>query len=1038
MKTNRLYTNLTVLIVALFVFSLSSAIILASYTNINIGGLQTGEDGGLVLPTDKDYPDDCTSLLTINGLIVCINSERTPIIEAVYNQEDRWYDGTADASYTGQNLDYPFLYGPYNERKCAYIDCYEDLDLFPQPNGGVNTIICSDTDPPWPKGCLAKSKSPYDHQNLPWPAQEPTLVMNIQGYENNVLFYRYEGKEWPNDPGYGNSGETKCRMFYQIEHLKEPTQSEEGGEVGKDISDAYWSYYDTDFVPEDVFSYVVDWDTEQHDCELIGGDWLSDGEADVADASKYATGSQSWRCCGDDWIWLYNRPIGYKVPSSSGIALAERENSDTDPLCMYSKPHDDDNYGTAKRIGDSIDFSEGYRCNEPPHEQYDPVLSIDVGIEKEGRISADPDFPYYFVGTGDSETDIGKWADADDGQAAFCDHYFSNVDGEGEMFRWMTISDAANLDQMHCEVYLGYNWTGSSCCGLADEETYNDEETECDALPRAYELTNSGIELSSPDFEWRFEQRCSELDVLNRACFEGNAIENRSSTSSESTPETRDVYNENGILYFCNRLEGPQVYTDFEHKSKCTIMGSGHNDFSVCAYKNDSWFDYQKSSFLGFYASHKGEKTREYLLETTRESLLPPAAQAILGNSIQDRECCMLNSCWNGTTCVDEFDVYKIQDNKWSPFSLTADANNANPNRKIYRCYQGVWQETEEKFNWFYDPTKLNVCVLNHSCYCSGTPTTGPDFYCGEDNVEMDCTIKENFFIDDHYCEAEYNNAGTVIGSRWTSRTKMLFEQMEKIAAGSSYTIFCDTFENSINYYDELTPLADSINSFCVLNNSMGTLLGVSLNIDEESGNSMNEVLFSSNNGLVRLLDEPEIASCSNAINNAEANGHGSFLRCRTGNDKLWLNNKTQTIIYAKDGITISSEPAYSQNNARFDSIMSEFKGFIDSNSDSIIIPGLSNIGHATDLNTVYSLKTSDGKTVFGLIENRYDSDAKDLRYILAVKYHGFNIDCDEVEGANSGLVCGKISSGDTYIFAKSQTKDFSMWNDLTAKLRIG
>ena len=116
-----------------------------------------------------------------------------------------------------------------------------------------------------------------------WPeVGEPGVSIDVSDKFTNPKMNRFEGKTWPDDP---STIQTNCRIAMQMDHLKNPALAFQGGEVEASCGDkndgrvpGFCDFkYDENthglvWVPWQTFEYKVDWDNNQGNCEIIGGD----------------------------------------------------------------------------------------------------------------------------------------------------------------------------------------------------------------------------------------------------------------------------------------------------------------------------------------------------------------------------------------------------------------------------------------------------------------------------------------------------------------------------------------------------------------------------------------------------------------------------------------------------------------------------------------------------------------------------------------------------------------------------------------------
>jgi hypothetical protein len=792
---------------------------------------------------------------------------------------------------------------------------------------------------------------------------------------------------------YAVSFEGECNLYGRTRH---------------DLYEAadYERSFDSGWIEDPEFSYNVDWDTNQAQCEAIGGAWLA------------AAGYDGYRCCGDDWIWINNMAVDY-APRD---AYARLTLSDKDELCLYSMDQGDV-YGDGKSTDMIFGLTNSYICDYASmedHLAYDSNLELDdvLGESTIGK----PASYYHFLDIGDYETDIGKWSNGARTDAMFCDVYFHPTDGV--TFRWLPMSQAQNLGQLYCEVYLGYNWTGSQCCGAPGvAATYNDPVPECNGRSAASSLYSAGSrdkQMSRITFAKEFEKKCEVKDE-NRACYNMKSLDNNSiMPSDESLPDTKNILNNNGNLYACQGAEVSGLETD----SKCQIRGSA-SEFAICAYRNDSWITHNEAADYLAYVAKNPATNKIYTLPELQQvvhlSAVPAAvpASARAGFSL-DNECCF-SGCWDGTQCVGDYAVYQLENEEWEEYS-----GSLNANKQVFICFQGEWRQNDDaQLDWFKNTDQPWFCLGEEECVCQ----VGADG-CPEQYVYKGCTNTDGLSIKDHFCES----------NEWTSRTKVLAAQLISMAPGD-YTLFCDQYDKSINYFEPFKKTPENVNSICALDTGGQIILGTTFNAEDPAEFDVASVFFDPSTGFVTtVLGDNSVVNCNNAVDNADSSQYGTFRRCLPSNGMYYYNNRTQTLIWSDKLVSSSNElsSGYAAGNSFIESQFQKIAGHINANVDTINAhERIMNIQIFEGANSFARLYVSkQGSTMsFGTIEKLYDSELQTNRNYLGVLYEGLGIKCSEIMDANA--YCGE-ESGRTIVLYRNEADSFPYWSDLTAKLRFG
>jgi len=836
-----------------------------------------------------------------------------------------------------------------------------------------------------------------------WPeAGGPSFNLTIN--LTNIYFIRFEGRDMSDGGG--------CYAYGRQIH-------------DEYIAGVYQTSHDSSWVrlPLSDFYYSVNWDRNRDQCELLGGDWLDldngppcTGNITEIEACELAktlepdSGYDGYRCCGDDWIWINNKPTNYDDLSS----IQRQNREDDNDLCLYSNTPD---YGLGI---DGLDLGLGdrsYFCDKnTDHVPYDDVLDYDN--PEDSRANSTRDF--FFAGYGDFETDLGKWSDYNDSNPMFCDISFSNTPGGGIQFEWKTIADAAQ-EQSTCEIMLGHGWTGAGCCGAPGQpDFYNDPAVECDGdqIYNWIRTLHDESFLTHIAFKQEFDRLCNQYMgdagyTQNKACYNATPVSNNTVLYQG---DEGSVFNENGILYVC---EGGQNLGGFDVSPKCSYKG----DFAMCTYANNTWYMTEGSPddysyvVLG-YRNHLYD-TRDELAASLHDSSLPTEVNNII-NAPRPNECCFADACWEGSICVDENMKYQFFNDNWEEYDSTADDN-----KDVYMCQDGAWiGPLDMQYDWFYDTDHPDYCVAPDQCVCTVDN-------CG-DYLDNGCTNVADYFNGEYICEERV----------WTSRSKLLVTQLRDIAS-SDYTLFCDDFERTLNYGDPMSSAAASINQICVLNYTGGVVLGFSLNsgTDDPFGTNLDDVLFNQNDGVVSVVLGENILNCDYAIDNADNSEYGLFRRCDMNNNKVFYNNKTQLLIYINDGNSADVLPwNYNTHNSFVTGQFDQLSAHINANEAAIDAhPDILNIQvfqNANKYSRVYMSETGS-ESVFGVLETLYDPDRLGNRNYLGVHYQNIdNIDCDTITEANRHAYCGQ-SGANVFVIERRNDLTFPLWSDLTAELRF-
>jgi hypothetical protein len=903
-------------------------------------------------------------------------------------------------------------------------------------------ITCEDSTRDTAEWVFYKRGEFHDDSGTPSPDGE------YQKFYNSVFI-----SDWTNDPkidmlalsttetnpaNINPSGvryEGKCYAWVKMDHQRfdNTNPKERHGFDNK----AYGTWYQ---VPTNQFYYEVDWDSNKAYCKVLGGDWL-EKTGDIGD--EY----DGMQCCGDDWIWIHNYPLDYKLRTIPEVDVLKT----TYDLCLYwdeglgygiqplypnSKIDDDATYGFA---------DNSYMCSTPSniggsngdHFAYDTVLGYDDVPEE--LTYNDGTKSFYFLDGSVTETDLGFYSPSlavEDGpaynsNARFCnlnmENWVEGVSGTSK-FEWLTINEAATKSQLICELYLGFNWTGSKCCGAPGnpDPTYNDIQEECNARNVASGLLDLQSPLSRLTYQKEFEEDCdlnknrAGIEYSNnRACYNNVAIDNQTITSySLDNPEIRNIYNEGGELFICDSVD--YQVSGFTPEPKCTLKGA-KDKFALCTYSNDSWINNNEAVLIHGWSG--ATSFQEIEDEITESSIPQEIINLALIDNDKNTECCMSDSCWDGRECVPTKTDYYTDNIFWDIFNQNI---NYDETMSIFKCNNGTWSDPlYPQYDWDYNTENPKFCIEDYQCSC----TT-----CGS-NVDTDgCTTIPHYYENDNLC----------IERNWTTKTKVLATTLMDLG-GDDYVLHCDDNSNSINNYATLEfNFENDLNSVCVLSeNGKTNTLGFSFKslafdtTDEQTNAKVVDFIQTA-------LDEEYFNSCSDAI--ISSTDLGTYVSCDSTN-KFWFNNKLKILLYNQDGILAVSMANFDAYNTVLQTNFNKISTYIEnSGSDITGIGDVNAFKKAFDFNKLYLYNDGGAIKIFGINEILHDSsrsvDPKN-RNFLGVWYDKSIIDnCNTInlayQSVEPSAYCDKDANNDIIVLNKNLVSNiFPYWLDLTAKLRF-
>ena len=163
------------------------------------------------------------------------------------------------------------------------------------------------------------------------------------------------------------------------------------------------------------------------------------------------------------------------------------------------------------------------------------------------------------------------------------------------------------------------------------------------------------------------------------------------------------------------------------------------------------------------------------------------------------QSCCSADSCWNGYACIASMSD-----------TLLAEPFDTSVGKKYYRCVAGEWTDLPLLHDWNYD--KSGFCQSNNQCFVvNSNSDLSWKKHEGVTEVvanrtEEGVTDKEGFtqqelgpyylpncinsteYLFDHYC----------METNWSSRTKILAEQLLEYADDDDYTLYCTTPKKAV------------------------------------------------------------------------------------------------------------------------------------------------------------------------------------------------------------------------------------------------
>jgi len=319
--------------------------------------------------------------------------------------------------------------------------------------------------------------------------------------------------------------------------------------------------------------------------------------------------------------------------------------------------------------------------------------------------------------------------------------------------------------------------------------------------------------------------------------------------------------------------------------------------------------------------------------------------------------------------------------------------------------------------------------------------------------------INNTQYIGDHYCE----------NGNWTTRTKLLAVQLLNLTEGSyapnDYVLFCDEYDNTLNYYSyriDIPPATNNrideyfikqvggckiegadvpcANKVCILkykkdSDEYNVVFGASLNQPIDSAK------FSFLEALNKLNDY-----CNGALNDSDYDNQ--FHSCNDNDDNehdIWYNPELQLVVYAKDQVKLTPLTFWDKFvlfiRSPFTSIFNTIINVIIPTYTGGVEIDYNFIGKTSNFDRLY-ISNKDPKIIRGVTEEIANDE------FLAITYEGFSENiCESVDIYNQEVAempeiinCNESASVyyvETKKFIGQAKSMIDNWYDLTAKLRV-
>jgi hypothetical protein len=210
------------------------------------------------------------------------------------------------------------------------------------------------------------------------------------------------------------------------------------------------------------------------------------------------------------------------------------------------------------------------------------------------------------------------------------------------------------------------------------------------------------------------------------------------------------------------------------------------------------------------------------------------------------------------------------------------------------------WESVELKYNW--DLTSKGFCSQTTQClvralYNESLDNQPDKYWAGIANADKPKCIQDKQYLSDNYCE----------NGKWSSRTKLIAQQLLAIAGTNSFALYCDKYQNVLNEYKYNTDYGtvttflggyckqpgnrrteNCVNNICVIKYGTKVAFGTAINTNISS-------------------DFSPLQALNHSKTKCDGKTSTGYNPC---GDSVYYNPDTQSIIYAPG---VSPMPAVTQ-----------------------------------------------------------------------------------------------------------------------------
>jgi len=213
--------------------------------------------------------------------------------------------------------------------------------------------------------------------------------------------------------------------------------------------------------------------------------------------------------------------------------------------------------------------------------------------------------------------------------------------------------------------------------------------------------------------------------------------------------------------------------------------------------------------------------------------------------------------------------------------------------------FAAEWKEVSMKHSW--DRRSAGFCKDTTQClikngYNESLDNQPDRYWSGILYAEKPKCINTGQYISDNYCE----------NGEWSSRTKLVAEQLIAVAGDNNYMLYCDNYQKTLNNYaynTEYGPVISFIGKYCSqpgakrTENCLNNICVLKYGNRIAFGMATNTDISGDKSPLLALNISKD--ECDNAKT-------GGYKPC--GRYGVWYNHDTEILIYAP-GITTMPEP---------------------------------------------------------------------------------------------------------------------------------